>query len=428
MSTSSRAANLLRSGLIFSAVNFLTGMGNFAFQAVIGRHLQQTGQFGSANSAISGFLPLLGLLPTAATFAVTHYIAHFSTIGDHDRLQGLFLGCRKFLFWLTIGGSVLILIVIKPLSDFFAFDEAVMLASLICALLGLWGAFATALCQGLGWFKRLALIGFLSMSLRFLFGWVVVVLMNHPKEELAVLASAFSLLANLTLLIWRKDLAVHGTPVSPVNREFIHYLVVSTAFVVGSYCFLQGDNLVAKKFLLKSENDAFACAKMLAVALPTTVGPMLTVLFTARSRSRTGGGQDQQVKLMGVYVVGLLAGAAMLYALRGFCIRLILGHTSVALSATEGMICPLSLTMVIVGLLIALAQWSLASRWSRVTLLYGALGVVYWLGLLAWGWRGGSGQTAAGLLHVMPFAAGFALLLLVGAWYVRMHRRRGDPA
>ena len=38
------------------------------------------------------------------------------------------------------------------------------------------------------------------------------------------------------------------------------------------------------------------------------------------------------------------------------------------------MINPLALTMVFVGLLQSLALWALASRWTKISLLYGALG------------------------------------------------------
>ncbi|MGA2787517.1 MAG: hypothetical protein ABSF60_08315 [Verrucomicrobiota bacterium] len=305
-SDSGAARKLLQSGILFSAVSFLTGLGNLAFQAVMGHHLKNEGQYGNANSAISGFMPLLGLLPLSATFAVTHYIAHFKTSGDNARLQGLLLGCRKFLFWLTVGGSMLAVIAIKPLSDFFHYSESLMLVTLGCTLLGLWGSFATALCQGLAWFKRLALIGFLVMVLRVLFGWFVT--LKWPSAETAVLASTFALLANLVLLIWRKDLSLHGQPVSPWNREFILYLVVSAACVSGGFFFTQGDLLVAKKFFSGADNDAYNCAERLAAALPIAVAPLLTVLFTSRSGARTGhivGGQ-LQLLLLGKTPVDLL--------------------------------------------------------------------------------------------------------------------------
>lgn len=424
MNKNPRLNQLLQSGLIFSAISFLTGIGHFAFQAIIGRRLQTGGQFGDANSAISGFLPLLSLLPSAATFAVTHFIAHYQSIGDQERLNGLFLGCRKFLLRLTWGGSLLVLLVFKPLGDYFNFSEDILLVTLACALFGLWGGYATALCQGLGWFKRLALIGFLTMFFRFLFGWLVV--LHHPTTVLAVTASLFSLLANLVLLFWRKELAVQGVAVSPINREFVHYLVVSTAFVVGNFCFLQGDLLVAKKFLEKADNDAYTCAKTLAVALPNTVAPLLTVLFTSRSGTRSHDALGPQLRLLALYVLGLLAGATLLWLLRGFCVSAILGRHSTFAATAAGMIWPLCTTMVVVGLLQALAQWSLASRWSRVTLLFGGLGIAYWLFLMGWEQLGGPGPSGARLLAVMPIAAVAALALLFGFWLRRM--RRHHPA
>ena len=415
MKTSARVHDILRSGLIFTAISFVTSLGHMAFQIVIGRHLSQD-QYGTANSAVSGFLPLLGLLPAVATFAVTHYIAQFSTTGDHDRLRGLLQGCRKFLFWLTLGGSVLVLIVIKPLSDFFHFGTGVMLVTLLCTLMGLWGSYVTALCQGLAWFKRLALIGFLTMALRFTFGYVVV--LRAPVDQMevyVVLATACGILANLVLLFWWRDLAMPGQPASPLNQSFFRYLIVSTAYVVGSFCFMQGDVLVAKKFFAGGDNGAYNLAKQLAVALPTSVAPLLQVLFTSRSGSRSGSVVAEQMKLLGIYVLALLFGAGMLYELRGFCVHLIWGHSS---PEAEMMIGHLAVAMTFVGLLQALAQWSLASRWSKVAFLYGGLGVIYSTMLYL------CGHSVDGLLLTMSLAAGGALAVLFGFWFYTMLRHR----
>ena len=408
---------LLQSGIIFTAISFVTGLGNLAFQSVMGHHLKDAGQYGNANSAISGFMPLLGLVPLIATFAVTHYIAHFDTSGDKARLAGLLLGCRKFLFRFTVIGSVLAVIVSKPLSVFFGYSQNLMLVTLGCALLGLWASFAMALCQGLAWFKRLALIGFLAMLLRVTFGWFVT--LRWPMPETAVLASAFALLAYFVLLFWKQELSLHGNPVSPWNREFIEYFVVSAACVVGGYFFTQGDLLVANKFFTGAENDAYNCAERLAAALPITVAPLLTVLFTSRSGARSGSIVVEQFKLFGLYVVGLVLGAIVLYQLRSFCVKLILGRPA---PEAEAMISRLAATMVFVGLLQALALWSLASRWIRISLLYGGLGLTYWLVLLA------LGKTPAALLHVMLITAGVAFGVLFVTWLVTMQRHHWPAA
>ena len=409
-----RAGKLLQSGVIFAAISFLTGLGNLAFQCVLGRHLSGVaGQYGDANSALNGLMTLLGLLPSVATFAVTHYIAHFKASDDSAQLQGLLLGCKKLLLRLTVAGSVLAILVAKPLGHFFHYGESLMLVTLACALLGLWAALVTALCQGLSWFKRLALIGFLGMILRVLFGWFVT--LKWPSAETAVLASAFALLANLVLLFWKKELSLHGTPVSPWNREFVRYLAVSAACVIGGFFFTQGDMLVMQHYFTDSERDAYATAERLAMALPMTVGPLLAVLFASRSGERAGNIVREQFKLLGLYTLGLMIGAAALLALRGFCVKLILGKASPEAAAMIG---HLALTMVFVGLLQALALWALASRWMKISLLYGGLGLVYWVALLC------LGQTPASLLRAMPVAAFVSFATLFAVWLVAMRRHK----
>ena len=240
------ARKLLQSGIIFSAVSFLTGLGNLAFQSVMGHHLKGEGQYGNANSAISGFMPLLGLLPLSATFAVTHYIAHFNTSGDNARLQGLLLGCRKFLFRLTVGGSVLAVIAIKPLSDFFHYSESLMLVTLGCTLLGLWGSFATALCQGLAWFKRLALIGLLSVVLRVLFGWLATGNLAVGRKGRACLGRHAA--GQFCLAFLEKGFVAARRAGFAVDPRICPILVVSAACVPGEFFLLKAICSWPKKF------------------------------------------------------------------------------------------------------------------------------------------------------------------------------------
>jgi hypothetical protein len=409
------AGKLLQSGIIFTAISFVTSLGNFAFQGVIGRHLTGTGDYGSANTVIGAFMPLLGLLPGVASFAVTHYIAHFNTCGDHGRLQGLLLGCRNFLVRFTIAGSILAVIVVKPLSNYFHYNQGMMLITLGTTLLGLWGALVSAMCQGLGWFKRLALIGLLTMLLRFAFGWFVT--LNWPRAETAVLATTFGLLANLVLLTWRQELRLPGEPVSPWNREFIYYFVVSAACVVGNFCFFQGDLLVAQRSFSGRECDAYTAAGVLARALPATIAPMLVVLFTSRSGQRGENLLSGQLTLLALSGIGLLVGAVGLFLLRGLCLKALGRNTPEAAT----MIGPFALTMVFVGLMQSLAYWSLASRWAKITLLYGLLGIVYWGVLMAFG------HNASNILRIMPVAVGIAFIMLLAGWVLVM-RSHHPPA
>ena len=412
----SRAGQLLQSGLILSAVSFLTGLGNYAFQAIIGRRLEH-GEYSLANNAL-GLVGFLGLPLAVASTAVTHYIARFDFAGDDARLQGLLAGCRKFLFWLTLGGSLLAALLMKPLNDFFNFPRTgLMLAALGCVVAGLWGGYVTTLCQGLAWFKRLALIGILGATLRLTFCGLAVA--KFPVAEMAVLASVFMVLGNLVLLFWKNDFPRAVNSFSPWNQEFVQFLVVSAACVGGGYFFLQGDQLVAQRYFSPAARDAYAAAERLAIALPMTVAPLLSVLFTHRSSEHHGDALREQLKLIGLYATGLVFGAVCLYVLRKFCVQLILGKASATSPESAAMIGRLAVTMVFVGLLQALGMWALASRWTKIALLYGGLGLAYWLVLL------GFGQSPATLLNIMPVAAGLAFAALVTVWLTAM---RGGKA
>ena len=399
----SRAERLMQSGIVLSAASFLSGLGNFAFQAIIGHQLKKSGEYGLVNTTL-GYVGLLGLPLAIATMAITHYIARFSHQGDDARLQGLIAGCRKFLFRLTIAGSLAAIFLAKPLSDFLHFRAGLTFAALVCVLASLWGGLATALCQGLAWFKRLALIGLLAVGIRLAFGTAV--LAKFPSAEWAVLASGVAVLSNLVLLFWRKDLVRHAEPVSPWNREFVQFLVVSAACAVGGYCFNQGDLLVAQRHFSKAELDAYTGAGVFARALPITVAPLMAVLFTHRSKAHGSDDLREQLKLIILYATGLAAGLAGLLAFKNFFLEII-GRNTVTASA---MVTPLAFTMVAAGLLQALGIWALASRWVKIALLYGVLGLGYWLVLLT------IGNTPDGLLRTMPLAAGTAFFILFIAW------------
>ena len=394
--------------MILSAAGLLAGLGNYAFQALIGRSLDKA-EFGYVNSTL-GFIALLGLPLAVASTSVTHYIAHFRAIGDEARLQGLLSGCRTFLFRLTLAGSVAAALLIKPLSSFFHFPrQGLMLVALVCALAGLWGAFVNTLCQGLGWFGRLACITLVMMVLRLASGTVLV--LSDPVAEAGVLASGVALLAYLMWLRWRKELVRRSDSVSPWNLEFARYLAVGAAFTVGGYCLTQGDLLVAQRYFSGRDLGLYTAAGLLGRSLPMVVAPMLTVLFTSRSAHRTHSALREQLKLLGLYALGLAAGAAILLFLREFWVRVIFGQYTPEAAA---MVSRLAVTMACVGLMQAVGMWALASRWLKVALLYGASGLAYWLVLLAWG------TSPPALLRLMPMAAGAAFGLVFVSWLIAM--------
>jgi len=65
-----------------------------------------------------------------------------------------------------------------------------------------------------------------------------------------------------------------------------------------------------------------------------------------------------------------------------------------------------------------LGIWSLASRWLKISLLYGALGLGYWLTILS------LGKSPAALIQTMPVAAGTAFVIFLVIWLVTLRRHK----
>ena len=106
----------------------------------------------------------------------------------------------------------------------------------------------------------------------------------------------------------------------------------------------------------------------------------------------------------------MAGGAAGLILLRFFWLTLLAKNTP----AAGGMLVQLTWTMVSICLIQAFAAWALASRWLRLSLFYGGLGVAYWLTLFC------LGQTFADLLRIMPFVSLVAMVLLFAGWWRTM--------
>jgi hypothetical protein len=137
-------------------------------------------------------------------------------------------------------------------------------------------------------------------------------------------------------------------------------------------------------------------------------------LFTSRSSQRAGNIVSGQLKLIGLSGLGLLFGSLSLFILRTFCLKILGRYTPEA----AAMVGQFAATMVFVGLLQSLAYWVLASRWQKTALLYGGLGLAYWLALLFFG------KTPTALLHTMSTAAGIAFIILLIIWFSIMRRHK----
>jgi O-antigen/teichoic acid export membrane protein len=401
---------------MLSAAGFIGGLGNYAFQGIIGRQLGKA-EFGYVNSTL-GFVNLMSLPLMIVATSLVHYIAHFRATDNEAHLQGLLLGSQRFLLKATIFGTLLALLLANPLGQYFEFPRtSLMLAALVCVLVGMWSSFALALAQGMSWFQRMAIVGLVAVGLRLAFGWIATTQFSK-SAELAVSATTFSLLANFALLFWWKELFKKGESISPWNREFLSHLIFSAACVGGTYFFTQGDLLVAQKHFQGEQLGNYMAAGVLGRALTALVGPMLSVLFTSRSGGKTAAAATDQRVMLALYAGGLVCGAIGVIVLRDLLVRFIFGKYTPEAAA---MVIRFSIAMVFIGLIQAIGTWSLASRWFKLALFYGVLGVAYWLTLLLWG------TTPESLLQIMTIGGGVAFVSMLIGWVITTREVKPVP-
>ncbi|HEY0551543.1 MAG TPA: hypothetical protein VGF13_18205, partial [Verrucomicrobiae bacterium] len=352
---------ILQSGIIFTALSFISGLGNLVFLRINGTALKQSGEFGAFGQTVA-FVGLLGLPLSMASTAIVHHIAHFRGAKNEAQLRGLLAGCRSFLLKLTIVACVLGVALIKPLSQAFAIPRpSLTMAALVTLIIALWSGYASALAQGMGWFKRMALISLGVVMVKIAFVWIVT--RQHPVAETSMLGVAAGTLVTLAVFFWWKDLFQPGERLSPWNRDFFRYLAVAAAGVGGGWCFTQSDMLVVGNYFSPADKDAYNGAVRIASALHLAVSPLLLVLFTARSGERAGKTLTGPLGLLLLYAAGLAGGAVVLFFGRDLCVNIIFGKPFPEASM---MIARLAMTMIFVGLIQALGMWALASHWLKV--------------------------------------------------------------
>jgi O-antigen/teichoic acid export membrane protein len=413
---------ILHSGIIFTALSLITGVGNFLFLKICATALTESGEFGAFGQTTT-FVGLLGLPLLMASTAIVHHIAHYRGAGNEARLQGLLVGCRSFLLKLTIVACIMGALLIQPLSR--AFDiprPSLTVAALVSLIIALWCGYASALAQGMGWFKRLALISLAVVAVKITLVWIFI--QKHPVAETSILAVSAGTLMTLAVFFWWRDLFKSSERISPWDGDFFRYLAVAAAGVGAQWCFTQSDMQVVGNFFAGADKDAYYGAVRIASALHLAVSPLLIVLFTARSGERAGKSLAGPLGLLVLYAAGLAFGALVLFFARDVCIQFMFKRPFPEASAMIG---PLAITMIFVGLIQALGMWALASHWLKMGVLFGALGLGYWgilLGVARQATPANGHLPPAVLLKLMPSAAaaGFAIMLVV--WVVTLRRSR----
>jgi O-antigen/teichoic acid export membrane protein len=299
-------------------------------------------------------------------------------MAEVDRLKK---ASSAFLFYLTLGGSVLALLIIKPLTGFFHVPRAALtMAALGCIVAGMWGTLATSWCQGLSLFNLLAVLSLGSVALRILAGGIGCSV--WPSAEMGMLASVAASAFTVTAVFWREREVIRTrADWQPIwQRDFLVYLLASLAVCLANYFFTQIDVVVAQRYLSGEDLGAYSAAGLFARGILWLPGPVLVVFFTARS------GQDRSDKVTGsqlaLFTALLVIGAGGVAGAKELLCRILWGHAD---PAVVQLMNRFALAMIPVGLLQALGFHFLAARRYPHCFAFGICGLFYAIALTWWG-------------------------------------------
>ncbi len=361
-----------KDGVLLMVCNLFVAIGNYAFQALIGRKLSLP-EYGYANAA-AGAVLLLSLPVMATSNALIHYVARFRASGKRAELHGLVSSTRKWLGFILGSGFLLALLLVRPLTDYCGFPRTSLMVVMVINMVAVLGTvFVTALCTGMGWYARLGFMAVSAVIAKLATVWVVT---SHlPIAEGAIASTAASALVYSVILLWRKEVSGPGKQTNPWNREFGVFALAALASALGSYGFTQSDVLIAKRNFPPDAVAHFCAAGVFARALLGLTGPLLMVLFATRSaaerqNSRFGG----HAVLIGVYLAAVSAGAVIITIFRTELTHSIFGHAE---PATAALASRFALLMVLVGMIEVIANWALAGRLFYIVWAHAVLAVLY---------------------------------------------------
>ncbi len=402
----------LESGMILTAVSFLSSIVHFVFQGVMARMLP-TEEFGYMSSTL-GVILLASVPLTAASQTIAHYLARLKAEGNEEKLRRFRIGSQRWLKRGTWGLAILALLVFIPVRDFLKFPRSSLaLAALVCLPAQLWSVLGSAWCAGLG---RFQLLGFLTLGgaiLRLAGGAACAYFLSQAEAGIAgTLFGACVIGASLFIHYQKEEeedrLVVSEKP----TREFLTFLAASISIGVANYLFLQSDQIVAQRHFNGIDLGNYSAAGVLGRAVIWGSLPFLTVYFTQRSEIDSTNRDSWRLKIL--YAGCLLSGVGVVMFFSEFLCQLLRG--SVQMQTVQWMD-DFSIAMLFVGILQAIGFFYLATRRFLECFVFGFMGLVYAATLTLYG------DTPVRMLHLMQGTALVSIVVVAACSLLRWGKK-----
>jgi O-antigen/teichoic acid export membrane protein len=308
------------------------------------------------------------------------------------------------------------LLVFKPLTDFLHFPRmSLTIAAVACVPIALWFQVANAWCTGLSKFKLLSVLLFVTVLVRLAVGLILV--QFFPVAESGVWATFLMFWVIGSVVIFHKAGPVPEMSSELRSREFYQYLAAAMAVSFGTFLFVQGDQIVAQRYLRGDTFGLYTAAGQLGRAVVWGALPLLSVFFTKRAS------ETQTTRQSGIFIALFLVlagiGALMLVVLKSFLLKIFIKEmTPDQLAEGLKLVDHFSLGMFLVAVVHAAGFYFLSSGRLFCCAIIGAGGLLHAVTLVMVGTR------AETLVSLISLNAIVTILLAFTAGLVVWSRKR----
>ncbi|HUB67172.1 MAG TPA: hypothetical protein VL981_06780, partial [Candidatus Methylacidiphilales bacterium] len=283
-----------KEAVVYSGLILCAGGVGFVAQSVFSRCLA-AGEFGALSTTL-GIIALLGVPLAAVNQALTHYLARYHANDRQEEIDQFRQLAFEILKITASTAGLLAIVTMLILPKIFPFGRPLLGYFALLGILGYLGTtLSSALCLGLNRFRLWGILIIGAACIRLVLAALMAPRLPWAETGMAITALA-GLITTVPLFHHRK----YGVDAKQAlriifQRDFFVYLAASFSVMLALFCFVSGDQVVARhSFSPKFDSshatfnargyDDYQAAGMLGRELVWASAPVLAVMFTQVSR------------------------------------------------------------------------------------------------------------------------------------------------
>jgi len=305
---------LLSNSLIVFAGTIIGSAFSYLFNMMMGRMLGPE-HYGSM-TALMSVITIVSVGGGAILTVVMKYSSDLYHEGYFDALKKLFSITTKYLLILSSVLFLILLILAKPITTFFAIDSTVpAIIAIFSVVFGYLIVINRGILQGLQKFMPLSITNALESLLKFIFGIALVKVGLSLNGALSAIVLATAIVYFVTYFLSRRELNVPSKDESARTfhfdkKEIFKYALpvfISTFFLVIA---MNIDVIMVKHFFPAREAGLYSAVSTVGKIILFITAPIISVMFPMISERKIKGNKHFGVLFLSI-VLTLLAGLAI---------------------------------------------------------------------------------------------------------------------